>query len=126
MNARNAELRKRAEWAEGILQRQVQATAAEVTPSQIEEGEAPGDCAGPPLAQLESEKVVAVTTDGAVETVLGRRRVCPVCMDKPRAAAMVPCGHTACITCATQLEMHRGTCAECNAKIELVLPLFGI
>lgn len=141
MNARNADLRKRAEWAEGILQRQVQVAATEPTLPPIEEGEAPARRAGAPLALPEGEErcdgsdprtmtgetsVAAVTTDGVMETVLGRRRVCPVCMDKPRGAAMVPCGHTACVTCASQLDMHRGTCAECNAKIEMVLPLFGV
>ena len=142
MNARNADLRKRAEWAEGMLQRQVQAVAREPPPPPIEEGEAPAHrVGGAPHAQPEREQrcndsdpktmtgepcIAAVGTDGVLETVLGRRRVCPVCMDKPRQAAMVPCGHTACLTCASQLDVHRGACAECNANIEMVLPLFGV
>ena len=63
---------------------------------------------------------------GRLEYVLERRRVCPVCMDSARDGAMVPCGHTACVSCASHLQMHRGTCAECNATIDMVLTLFGV
>jgi hypothetical protein len=140
MNADNAELRRRAEWAEGILQRQVRAVATEPTQLPIEEGEAPAGRVGAPTTQPQHSTdsgstrngtgavsaAAATTENRVVETALGRRRVCPVCMDSPRNGAMVPCGHTACVGCASQLEMHRGTCAECNATIEMVLPLFGV
>ena len=139
MDADNAELRRRAEWAEGVLQRQVQAAVTEPTPLPVEEGEAPAGRVGAPTQPQHSTdrgstrrqktgavSAAATTDNSVVETVLGRRRVCPVCMDNPRNGAMVPCGHTACVGCASQLEMHRGTCAECNATIEMVLPLFGV
>jgi hypothetical protein len=147
MDVSNSALRRRAEWAEGILQLHVQAAAAvEAAPAIVEEGEAPAPGDTPPVTgpeELSLGSRQAAVEGGAggagagaadagagagagAERPLGRRRVCPVCMDSPRDGAMVPCGHTACVRCAVQLQLHRGSCAECNATIETVLTLFGV
>jgi hypothetical protein len=58
--------------------------------------------------------------------LLGAVPPCPVCMDRGRDTALVPCGHTACNQCALALRRQRGTCAECNATIHGLLLLYGL
>ena len=74
------ELRRRAEWAEGVLQARVQAMARQAEP----EPEAPEAEGG------QQEEVQGQGQQQQQQQGQGRRRVCPVCMDKPRGAAMIP------------------------------------
>ncbi|CAI7871348.1 unnamed protein product [Closterium sp. NIES-54] len=50
--------------------------------------------------------------------------VCCVCMERPRKAAFVPCGHMLCRTCAQEVRDRRGKCPLCNRKIKDVLKLY--
>ena len=80
------ELRRRAEWAEGVLQARVQAIARQAEP----EPEAPEAEGGRSAAQEEEQAQGQQQQQQQQQQGQGRRRVCPVCMDKPRGAAMIP------------------------------------
>lgn len=55
-------------------------------------------------------------TNASVETVLS----CGICMDVNKKCVFVPCGHTACTTCAAKLK----ECHLCRADIKFLQPLF--
>jgi hypothetical protein len=49
---------------------------------------------------------------------------CCVCVARGKGAAFIPCGHTFCRACASELRAGRGRCPLCNAAIREVLNLF--
>ncbi|KAL2630799.1 hypothetical protein R1flu_015485 [Riccia fluitans] len=50
--------------------------------------------------------------------------VCCVCMEGRKGAAIIPCGHTFCRTCAWEVWNKRGVCPLCNIKIHSVLKIY--
>ncbi|KAL2319261.1 hypothetical protein Fmac_028230 [Flemingia macrophylla] len=49
---------------------------------------------------------------------------CCVCMVRHKGAAFIPCGHTFCRVCSTQISLSRGSCPLCNNLILEILHLF--
>ena len=59
---------------------------------------------------------------------LQEERLCGICMERPKNAALVPCGHTLCSECEQSLQMmeeepHKRRCHICQQAIEHILPL---
>ncbi|KAM3395272.1 mitochondrial ubiquitin ligase activator of nfkb 1 [Capsicum galapagoense] len=50
--------------------------------------------------------------------------MCCVCMERNKGAAFIPCGHTYCRVCSTELFMNRGLCPLCNCSITQILNIF--
>eukprot|EP00245_Coleochaete_scutata_P000309 TRINITY_DN10378_c0_g2_i1.p3 TRINITY_DN10378_c0_g2~~TRINITY_DN10378_c0_g2_i1.p3 ORF type:complete len:102 (+),score=9.72 TRINITY_DN10378_c0_g2_i1:41-307(+) len=50
---------------------------------------------------------------------------CCLCMDNPKNAALIPCGHRMCKACAQSMQHLRRSCPLCNRDITDVLLLFG-
>ena len=45
---------------------------------------------------------------------------CKICMERPMATALIPCGHTVCFQCAKKLK----ECHKCRAKISKLQKIF--
>jgi hypothetical protein len=50
---------------------------------------------------------------------------CSVCMDKGKNAALVPCGHLFCFSCASAVKAAGQPCPMCRKPISSVLKVFG-
>lgn len=50
---------------------------------------------------------------------------CCVYFERPKNAALVPCGHRLCFECSTLVRGKRGDCPLCNTRIQSVLKLFN-
>ncbi|KAK7240474.1 hypothetical protein SO694_00113074 [Aureococcus anophagefferens] len=51
-------------------------------------------------------------------------RLCDVCMDRPKDAACVPCGHLMCTKCAKRCQRASIGCPTCRRRIDSLLPIF--
>ncbi|XP_076086299.1 uncharacterized protein LOC143056970 [Mytilus galloprovincialis] len=49
---------------------------------------------------------------------------CTVCVDRPKTAVIIPCGHTFCMACATQIEALDQPCPVCRTAIQDVNQCF--
>eukprot|EP00300_Choanocystis_sp_HF-7_P012613 c17958_g1_i1.p2 GENE.c17958_g1_i1~~c17958_g1_i1.p2 ORF type:complete len:322 (+),score=57.22 c17958_g1_i1:35-1000(+) len=50
--------------------------------------------------------------------------LCSICLDTPKDAALVPCGHSFCHTCSQKLQETKKTCPICRKKIKQVNVLY--
>ena len=50
--------------------------------------------------------------------------VCTVCFDRIRDCFLMPCGHTLCRPCATQIQETSGSCPHCRAIFTEIKELF--
>ena len=50
--------------------------------------------------------------------------VCAVCFDRIRDCFLMPCGHTLCRPCATQIQETSGSCPHCRASFTEIKELF--
>lgn len=101
------------------------AAATHPAPTGGAEGEPPS--AGPSAdafeAQLPPElrRVVEATRAKIEELEEGAR--CFICLERPKNAAFVPCGHQACRRCAENFRQKK--CAICRASVSGILALYG-
>ena len=51
-------------------------------------------------------------------------RLCAVCLDAPKDAALVPCGHRTCRGCAKALRRRKLPCPSCRQPIEGTIKLY--
>ncbi|CAC5417623.1 unnamed protein product [Mytilus coruscus] len=52
-------------------------------------------------------------------------RKCTICMDREKNAVILPCGHTTCMECATEVYLESNQrCPICRADIEDINPLY--
>lgn len=66
------------------------------------------------LEALEVEaKEAAARIAGAADERRREQRVCPLCCERPKNTALVPCGHQYCGECAGRLDR----CPACRAAI---------
>ena len=47
-----------------------------------------------------------------------------MCVDRPKTAVIIPCGHTFCMACATQIEALDQPCPVCRTAIQDVNQCF--
>ena len=51
-------------------------------------------------------------------------RLCAVCLDAPKDAALVPCGHRTCRGCAKALRRRKLPCPSCRQPIEGTIKVY--
>ena len=51
-------------------------------------------------------------------------RLCAVCLDAPKDAALVPCGHRTCRSCAKALRRRKLPCPSCRQPIEGTIKVY--
>ena len=52
------------------------------------------------------------------------RRLCAVCLDAPKDAALVPCGHRTCRSCAKALRRRKLPCPSCRQPIDGTIKVY--
>ena len=53
----------------------------------------------------------------AAKVETGQRFECKICMEKPLATVLTPCGHTMCFDCAKKVRSQKKDCPTCREKI---------
>ena len=51
-------------------------------------------------------------------------RICAICLDAPKDAALVPCGHRTCRSCAKALQRRKQPCPSCRQKIDGAIKVY--
>ena len=51
-------------------------------------------------------------------------RLCAVCLDAPKDAALVPCGHRTCRSCAKALRRRKLPCPSCRQPIDGTIKVY--
>ncbi|CAC5389974.1 unnamed protein product [Mytilus coruscus] len=76
----------------------------------------------------DSEKRIAESRNVIVDSVKKIKepsRKCTICMDREKNAVILPCGHTTCMECATEVYLKSNQrCPICRADIEDINPLY--
>ena len=70
--------------------------------------------------------VASACTSGGQPASAVSSQTCPVCMELANDAALIPCGHVCCSSCADkQRHDPRSACAFCRSNIEDVLHIYN-
>ncbi|KAL4588954.1 hypothetical protein LXL04_001854 [Taraxacum kok-saghyz] len=56
--------------------------------------------------------------------VRGIGKLCCLCTERNKGAALIPCGHTYCRVCSRAMWSKHGTCPLCNRSITEILEIF--
>ncbi|CAH9125522.1 unnamed protein product [Cuscuta epithymum] len=84
-----------------------------------------GDAIKRPATRMSLMRLLEETDGGdAGEMQMGGDSVCCVCMGRKKGAAFIPCGHTFCRVCSTELRLNRGCCPLCNTLILEILHIY--
>ena len=75
--------------------------------------------------QMERMRLEAERAQEMAAMLMSERehRLCGVCLERERTEALVPCGHTYCSVCVTQLPTR--LCPECVQPFSRTQRLFG-
>ncbi|CAH9059153.1 unnamed protein product [Cuscuta europaea] len=84
-----------------------------------------GDAIKRPATRMSLMRLLEETDGGdAGEMQVGSDSMCCVCMGRTKGAAFIPCGHTFCRVCSTELRLNRGCCPVCNTLILEILHIY--
>jgi len=71
------------------------------------------------LEKLSHDVQARVRND--LKEILEEKRLCSICMDRPKSVALIPCGHLLCGECSKEMK----TCCFCSARLTKKVSLFA-
>jgi hypothetical protein len=110
---------------DAVIARAIPAGAtAPAADSEARRAEAERIARPPPAASGKKDGEAGSSPHSEGDDADDRSKLCPVCMENPKNAAFVDCGHAACYECAVAVKARFGHCFLCRKRIVSVLRIY--